>query len=151
MTVSQEEDDKENATAEVAELKQRIALLTAELKSVQQQAERVSSQRELLEKYSTGLFAAGASANSADLLDDKTIGEWAACTSHRCVMAHSADGVFTFLDTYEEKALKVKVSARDAQEQTASINKELAKVCTCVVCVLSIKRLCCNVCSCVSV
>ena len=65
---------KENATAEVAELREKVQGLTSSMRTVQQQQERVQSQIELLGQYSSGLFTAGKDATTSDLLDQTTIG-----------------------------------------------------------------------------
>lgn len=70
-----QEDDQANASEEVKELKQKAASLRSEIASLDNQLSRLSVQNNLLTKYSDGLFSAGKEANTADLLDIKTIGK----------------------------------------------------------------------------
>ena len=72
--MTEEADTEANASEEVKELKQKVAELQREISLLKDRQERVSAQTNLLTNYSDGLFAAGKSANTADLLDDKTIG-----------------------------------------------------------------------------
>ena len=72
--MTEEADTEANASEEVKELKQKVAELQREISLLKDRQERVSAQTNLLTNYSDGLFAAGKNANTADLLDDKTIG-----------------------------------------------------------------------------
>ena len=83
--MTQEEDDRETASAEVLELKEKIKVLTQRKEEACQQEGRLNAQIELMNKYSTGLFQAGGQATTNDLLDQKTMGRCSApltvCTS----------------------------------------------------------------------
>ncbi len=68
-------DDQTNASDEVKELKEKVTDLKSKVGSLNDQLARISAQSDLLSKYSNGLFSAGGQANTADLLDVKTIGE----------------------------------------------------------------------------
>ena len=74
IAITPEEDAKENASVEVAELQAKGKELAGSLSSLQQQKARIDSQIELLSQYSTGLFTAGKDASTSDLLDQTTIG-----------------------------------------------------------------------------
>ena len=74
IAVTEEEDTQATASAEVAELEQRIADTNTTREVLVQKMSRLKSQKELLNKYSSGLFAAGGQAKTADLLDPQTIG-----------------------------------------------------------------------------
>ena len=72
--ITPEEDTKENASAEVAELKEKRTELQNSIKNTEQHIERLKSQDTLLTQYSSGLFSAGKDATTSDLLDQTTIG-----------------------------------------------------------------------------
>lgn len=57
-------------------MKQKVADLESEITSLKDSLDRMTIQSNLLTKYSDGLFSAGKDANTADLLDDKTIGNF---------------------------------------------------------------------------
>lgn len=46
------------------------------------------------------------------------------------VVAYLQDGIFDFMDTYEEKALKLKVAKHDGELEKKRLEKELEKVCS---------------------
>ena len=75
IAITPEEDTKENASAEVAELKEKRTELQNSIKNVEQHIERLKSQDTLLTQYSSGLFSAGKDATTSDLLDQTTIGK----------------------------------------------------------------------------
>lgn len=75
IAITPEEDTKENASAEVAELKEKRTELQNSIKNAEQHIERLKSQDTLLTQYSSGLFSAGENATTSDLLDQTTIGE----------------------------------------------------------------------------
>ncbi len=72
--MTQEDEDKAAVSEEVAELKAAIKTLTEKIRDSDKKRVRVTSQTELLEKYSKGLLEAGEEANTSELLDVKTIG-----------------------------------------------------------------------------
>ena len=74
IAITQEEDTKENASAEVTQLKEKCEELSHSIRTFKQQLERLQSQNTLLEQYSSGLFSAGKDATTSDLLDQATIG-----------------------------------------------------------------------------
>lgn len=74
IAITPEEDTKENASAEVAELKEKRTELQNSIKNAEQHIERLKSQDTLLTQYSSGLFSAGKNATTSDLLDQTTIG-----------------------------------------------------------------------------
>ena len=73
--MTQEEDTQATASAEVTELEGQITELTQNLEVLNGRISRLGSQKELLKKYSDGLFSAGGRAKTGDLLDPKTAGE----------------------------------------------------------------------------
>lgn len=75
IAITPEEDTKENASEEVAELKEKRRELQSSIKDTEQNIERLKSQDTLLTQYSSGLFSAGKDATTSDLLDQTTIGE----------------------------------------------------------------------------
>ena len=75
IAVTEEVHDETNASEEVKELKQKVSDLQNEISSLNDSQERISAQSNLLTKYSDGLLSAGRQANTADLLDVKTIGK----------------------------------------------------------------------------
>ena len=75
VAVTEEEDSQANASAEVAELEERIAELGRNLEGLGRRVTRLEGQKEMLEKYSNGMFAAGETSESADLVNQKTVGE----------------------------------------------------------------------------
>lgn len=75
IAVTEEVNDETNASEEVKELKQKVSDLQSEISLLSDSQERVSAQTNLLTKYSDGLLSAGKHANTADLLDVKTIGK----------------------------------------------------------------------------
>jgi FtsZ-binding cell division protein ZapB len=74
IAITPEEDTKENASAEVTELKEKRSELQNSIKNTEQHIERLRSQDSLLAQYSSGLFSAGKDATTSDLLDQTTIG-----------------------------------------------------------------------------
>lgn len=74
IAVSQEEDDKETASAEVNDLKEKIKDIKCDILEVQQKSTRVEAQKTLMSNYSEKLLAAGKETTTSDLLDQKTIG-----------------------------------------------------------------------------
>ncbi len=72
--MTEEEDSRENASAEVTELKEKIKAAEERKEKTKQQMDRMTAQIELFDKYSTGLFSAGGQTTTNDLLDQKTIG-----------------------------------------------------------------------------
>lgn len=74
MAITPEEDTRENASTEVAQLKEKCEELRNSIRTTEQQLERLQSQNTLLEQYSSGLFSAGKDATTSDLLDQTTIG-----------------------------------------------------------------------------
>ena len=74
IAITPEEDTKENASTEVAELKEKRTELQNSIKNTEQHIERLKSQDTLLTQYSSGLFSAGKDATTSDLLDQTTIG-----------------------------------------------------------------------------
>ena len=74
IAITPEEDTKVNASAEVAQLKEKREELRNSITTNEQQLERLQSQSTLLEQYSSGLFTAGKDATTSDLLDHTTIG-----------------------------------------------------------------------------
>lgn len=71
----EEVDDEARASEEVKALKQKVADLKYEIKTLDDQKLRLTAQNGLLGKYSDGLFSAGQEASTADLLDVNTIGK----------------------------------------------------------------------------
>ena len=74
IAITPEEDTKENASAEVVQLKEKREELQNSIKTVEQQRGRLQSQSTLLTQYSSGLFSAGKDTTTSDLLDHTTIG-----------------------------------------------------------------------------
>lgn len=75
IAVTEEAHDESNASEEVKELKQKVEDLKREIGSFKDSRDRLSVQTNLLNQYSDGLFSAGKEANTADLLDVKTVGK----------------------------------------------------------------------------
>ncbi len=73
--MSEEEDTKETASAEVAELREKIKEAEKRKVETMHQIERLTTQTKLFEDYSNGLFTAGGETTTNDLLDQKTIGK----------------------------------------------------------------------------
>ncbi len=73
--MTEEEDSRENASAEVKEIKEKIKAAEGRQKETKQQVDRMTAQIELFDRYSTGLFSAGGQTTTNDLLDHKTIGK----------------------------------------------------------------------------
>ena len=91
IAITPEEDTKENASAEVAQLKEKCEELRNSITTIEQQLERLQSQNTLLEQYSSGLFSAGRDATTSDLLDQATIGR-RAIQGHRKQLMWVAHG-----------------------------------------------------------
>ena len=75
VAVTEEEDTQASASAEVVALEERIAELGRSLEGLGRRVTRLEGQKEMLEKYSNGMFAAGEKSESADLVNQKTVGE----------------------------------------------------------------------------
>ncbi len=127
--MTEEEDSRENASAEVKEIKEKIKAAEGRQKETKQQVDRMTAQIELFDKYSTGLFSAGGQTTTNDLLDHKTIGK--ACLLilvHGLICIHTVDGMFGYLETFEERTVRLKVDKDEVNSDDLSIAKELTKV-----------------------
>lgn len=111
VAVTEEEDTQASASAEVVVLEERIAELGRSLEGMGRRVTRLEGQKDMLEKYSNGMFAAGEKSDGADLVSQKTV-----------------DGVFSYLETYEEKMLSLKVSEHSAKEEKEEGAKQLEEL-----------------------
>ena len=73
--MTEEEDTQASASAEVVVLEERIAELGRSLEGMGRRVTRLEGQKDMLEKYSNGMFAAGEKSDGADLVSQKTVGE----------------------------------------------------------------------------
>ena len=73
--MTKEDEDKTAVKEEIQELEMKAKRLKESIIDCEKKKARVTTQENLLEKYSKGLLDAGQKANTSDLLDIRTIGK----------------------------------------------------------------------------